>query len=116
MKIIVCGGSRFQDKQQVFDQLDALHAQTPLTLIVNGGARGADLFSSQWARERGVALARYQAFPSASGRKQAFCDLNRQMLAEHTPDLVLAFPGGAVTADLVARAEEAGIPVAHAGR
>jgi hypothetical protein len=38
------------------------------------------------------------------------------MLDEGRPDLVLAFPGGRGTADLIARAREAGIPVRIATR
>jgi hypothetical protein len=113
VKVIVCGSSRFQDKRQLFDVLDALHAQTPITAIINGGARGADLLASQWARERTVPLIRYRATIGLAGRRQAFLDLNGQMLAEQRPDLIVAFPGGEVSADLVARAKAAGISVLH---
>lgn len=114
MKVIVCGSSRFQGKRQLFEVLDALHAQTPITAIINGGARGADLLASQWARERSVALIRYRAAIDLAGRRQAFLDLNAPMLSEQHPDLILAFPGGEVSADLIARAQAAGINVVHA--
>lgn len=111
MKVIVCGSSRFQDKRQLFDVLDALHAQTPITTIINGGARGADLLASQWARARAVPLIRYQAAIDLSGRRQAFLDLNAQMLSEQRPDLIVALPGGEVSADLISQAQAAGVNV-----
>lgn len=110
MKIIVCGSGRSQNQDEVFAALDALHERNAITLIINGGARGVDLFSSQWARERGVPLKAYKAAHWQTGR-QAFFDLNEQMLSEHVPDLVLAFAGGAVTQHLIDLAQSQGIAV-----
>jgi hypothetical protein len=36
---------------------------------------------------------------------------NQRMLDEGKPDLVVAFPGGRGTADMIRRAERAGVPV-----
>jgi hypothetical protein len=36
---------------------------------------------------------------------------NQRMIDEGKPDLVIAFPGGRGTADMVSRAKKAGIPV-----
>ena len=36
---------------------------------------------------------------------------NKQMLEEGKPDLVIAFPGGKGTANMIGQAKEAGIPV-----
>ena len=46
---------------------------------------------------------------------EATVALNGEMLETGQPDLVLACPGGPVTADLVARAEAAGIRVERLG-
>src|SRR5262249_62369122 len=59
------------------------------------------------ASERGVETAKYPYlvdFGHSGGSKR-----NQQMLEEGKPDLVLAFPGGRGTADMVRRAQEAGI-------
>lgn len=40
---------------------------------------------------------------------------NQTMLDDGKPDLVLAFPGGRGTADMVAKAEKHGIPVRRIG-
>ncbi|MCB9959687.1 MAG: DUF2493 domain-containing protein [Rhodospirillaceae bacterium] len=110
MKVLVCGGSRYGDEKALFARLDAIHAERPITLVINGGARGADLLSSRWARSRGVTLQVFHADRRQQG-DGAFFALNARMLAETCPDLVLAFPSGAVTADLVRRAEALAIPV-----
>ena len=47
--------------------------------------------------------------PSAGGIR------NQQMLDEGKPDLVVAFPGGKGTADMVRRAENAGVKVIKVG-
>jgi hypothetical protein len=111
MKVLVCGGSRFKDKAQLYRRLDALHAASPITLLINGGARGADFLASQWAKERGVPLRVYRADWKRLG-ENATIALNGEMLETERPDLVLACPGGPVTADMIARADAAGIDVA----
>jgi hypothetical protein len=103
MKVLVCGGSAFRNKMALYRRLDDLHARDPITLIVNGGARGADRLARRWADERGVPVKTYRV-RSGSDRRRAFIELNIRMLAEEQPALVLACPGGEVTADLVARA------------
>lgn len=110
MKVIVCGASRSQNREEVFDALDAFHAREAITLLINGGARGVDLFSSEWARSRSVPLQTYKAAHWETGTK-AFFGVNEQMLAEQSPALVLAFPGGTVTDHLVSLAQRRGIAV-----
>jgi len=110
MKVLVCGGSRYQDRQARFAALDRLHADHTITQILNGGARGADYLASAWAKERGIDLKVYKADHWNTGLR-AFTILNAHMLDTGKPDLVLAFPGGAVTDDLCKRAKSAGIKV-----
>ena len=110
MKLLVCGGSKYQDREALFRCLDELHSRTPLTLIINGGARGADYLASAWAKERGIALKVFKADHKNFG-VDAFMELNAAMLEATQPDLVLAFPGGIITADMQARAKTACIPV-----
>lgn len=110
MKVLVCGGSRYQDRPALFAALDRLHADHTITQILNGGARGADYLASAWAKERGIDLKVYKADHWNTGPR-AFTVLNAHMLDTGKPDLVLAFPGGAVTDDLCKRAKSAGIKV-----
>lgn len=110
MKVLVCGASRFKDRNRLFRRLDELHAASTITLILNGGAHGADYLASEWARARGVPLKVFRADWKRLG-PDATIALNGEMLESSQPDLVLACPGGPVTADLIARAEAAGITV-----
>lgn len=110
MKVLVCGGSSYRNKAAVFDELDALHVHDQISLIINGGARGADYSASQWAKERDIPLRVFKADRNQYSDKAVF-QLNDEMLREAQPDLVLAFPGGDVTADMIDKAENAGIRV-----
>ena len=49
MKVIVCGGRNYSDRKRVFTTLDALHAETPITVLMHGDARGADALADDWA-------------------------------------------------------------------
>ncbi len=110
MRVLVCGGSSYRDKAAVFNELDRLHDDQSISLVINGGARGADYYASQWAKDRGVALSVFKADWQELGGRAVF-QLNDEMLSEAPPDLVLAFPGGDVTADMIDKAEKAGIRV-----
>lgn len=113
MRVLVCGGSSYRDKAAVFDELDNLHRHQPISLIINGGAHGADYSSSQWAKERCVPLRVFKADWQQFGDQAVFL-LNDEMLREAQPDLILAFPGGDVTADMIDKAENAGVRVVTA--
>lgn len=73
-------------------------------------AKGADELGFDWAISRGVVTERYRADWDKFG-KSAGPIRNQQMLTKGVPDLVIAFPGGVGTADMINRAEKAGIPV-----
>ncbi len=110
MKVLVCGGRRFIDETVLFNKLDNLHRETPFTGIVEGGAKGADTLAKKWADSRRIGC---QEFPADWNRygKGAGHIRNKQMLDEGKPDLVVAFPGGKGTANMVKLAKEAGVEV-----
>lgn len=108
MKVLVCGGSSYRDKAAVFDELDKLHRHQPISLIINGGARGADYSSSQWAKERCIPLRVFKADWQQFGDQAVFL-LNDEMLHDAQPDLILAFPGGDVTSDMISKGKNSGI-------
>lgn len=94
----------------MYRTLDELHANEGISLIINGGARGADYLSSRWAKEHDIPLKTFKADWKTHGQVSVFV-LNEGMLSESTPDMVLAFPGGDVTEDLVRQAKRNGIEV-----
>lgn len=114
MKVLVCGGRDFTDQPFISATLDALHAAAPITQVIHGGCRGADLCANYWAWKNriqvNVCLAAWKQVGGqtdpAAGRKR-----NQLMLEEHTPDLVVAFPGGPGTAHMVSLATTRGFPV-----
>lgn len=110
MKVLVCGGRNYWKPSQVNRALARLHAERGITLLIHGDAPGADKMADAWAKEVGVEVrafpANWDAFGPGAGPIRNQC-----MLDYGKPDGVVAFPGGAGTADMVKRAEEAGLKV-----
>ncbi len=108
--ILVCGARDYADMNRVYVVLDELDRERPVVMVIHGGSSGADRFASNWACERGVHQRDFPADWRAHG-KAAGPIRNRRMLEEGEPDLVIAFPGGRGTADMVRQAKAAGVPV-----
>lgn len=108
--VLVTGGRDYSDKDKVYSTLNSIHAWKPIIKLVEGGARGADHLASLWAQEYKIANETYDANWKKYG-KSAGIIRNREMLINSKPDLVVAFPGGVGTADMVARAIKYGVPV-----
>jgi hypothetical protein len=110
MRVLVCGGRDFDNRAMLNAALDRLHAERVFSLVIAGGARGADTLAEDWANARGIACDVYRGDWEGLGRK-AGPIRNKQMLDEGKPDLVVAFPGGRGTAHMVRIAREAGVEV-----
>jgi len=93
MKVLVCGGRLFADRVLVFSRLDAFHAANPITLIIQGGATGADALAKDWARARRVPMIQFDAEWNKHGNN-AGPIRNAKMLTDGKPDIVFAFKGG----------------------
>jgi len=110
MRVLVCGGRGFSDCKLVFDTLDRLAKSEVVDCIIEGDAPGVDRMAGAWAKRRRVDLrlfpADWQTYGRAAGPIR-----NRKMLDEGKPDLVIAFPGGRGTANMVEQAERAGVRV-----
>jgi hypothetical protein len=109
IRVVVCGGRRYADDRYVSCVLDELHRSRGIDVIVHGDATGADALADEWAQLRGVQRVKYPA-SWASGRG-AGPRRNARMLDEVRPDIVVAFPGGAGTADCIRQAKQRGIDV-----
>ena len=109
MRVLVCGGRDYQDKDKVFAVLDEIHSQTPISAIVHGCARGADTLGSDWAWVRGIDEERYPANWKLYGKKAG--PLRNQQMLDTKPDLVIAFPGGCGTYHMINISREAGLEV-----
>jgi len=108
LTVVVTGGRDYADREVVFKTLDKLHAAHHVTLLVEGGASGADALASAWARERKVPTKRVKADWDRHGNA-AGPIRNKQMLERFKPDVVVAFEGGAGTADCVEQSVTRGI-------
>ena len=107
--VIVTGGRDYSSAGALYATLDALHKRRPITLLVHGGASGADKMAAEWANHRDVNSLEFSADWNGHGR--AAGPLRNQRMVDRGADLVVAFPGGRGTADCVRRARAAGIEV-----
>lgn len=137
MKILVCGGRSFadlstsekkKDKKSIAQYnfvMQELHKITeefskfykpddnwlPSDItIISGGARGVDSVAIDFAVVNWCPFVEFKADWKKHG-KSAGPIRNQAMIDEGKPDLVVAFPGGAGTADMVHRAAKNNIPV-----
>jgi hypothetical protein len=109
-RVLVCGGRNFGDIVLMGTTMKRLHAERSFTIVIHGDAKGADRHADAWARLNRVEVmpfpARWREEGVAAGPLR-----NQRMIDEGMPDLVIAFPGGNGTADMVAKARRAGIEV-----
>lgn len=111
MRVLVCGGRDFGDVDFVNNTLDQMHMlDGPITQVISGGASGADELGHQWALLREVPSQQYFADWEHEGHA-AGPIRNLRMLNEGKPDLIMAFPGGRGTADMVRKAKAADVRV-----
>jgi hypothetical protein len=107
MRLLVCGGRTYNDMEAAFSVMDRLHRTSPITLVIQGGAKGADEIAKCWAVLAKVECKEVKADWKTFG-KSAGPIRNKQML-EMNPDRVLALPGGRGTANMVSQARAAGV-------
>ncbi len=108
--VLVCGGRDYDDRENVFSALDALHAEHHFTRVIHGGAMGTDFLAHEWASRNRIVVRTFMADWDRHGRG-AGPIRNRQMLVEGRPDLMVAFPGGKGTENMCSQATKAAVPV-----
>lgn len=104
MRVLVCGGRNFKSPAQVFRELDKLHAETPITELMQGGATGVDQFAKEWAASK-PDIKRYVCIPDWAKYGRAAGPIRNKRMLEWKPDLVIAFEGGSGTANMVGQAK-----------
>lgn len=111
MKVLVCGGRNFNDALTLGSWLGGIHKNNgPITLLIEGGAPGADFMARKFAEWMKIPTRTFEADWDRHGRA-AGPIRNKQMLDEGKPDLVVAFEGGKGTANMVSQATRAGVKV-----
>ena len=111
LRVLVTGGrdfSTYEDRMWLYDGLNLLHSKQPITEIIEGGARGADLAARNWALWRlgcfdTIKITTMNADWERFGKGAGF--VRNGEMAKLMPDIVLACPGGAGTAHMVSVAK-----------
>lgn len=99
------------DEQGCWSEPDAYGNTIPIDIvIIHGGAKGADSLADQWAVVNWVRFEEFRADWNKHG-KSAGMIRNLQMITEGKPDVVLAFPGGPGTRNMIKQARAHGIRV-----
>lgn len=120
-RLLVYGGRDYAERGYLFQRLNALHAERGVSVLIEGGATGADRLARRWALDHGIPVETYNAewdnvtrtgaairfnragkpYDAAAGhvRNQKMIDIGR-------PDVAVGFPGGAGTADMTRRLEK----------
>lgn len=115
MRLLVCGGRDYRNHGEVWRALNHIHTRTPINVMIEGGASGADRWCAKWAAgQHGVEVETFTANWTRDG-KAAGPIRNQRMIDEGKPDALLAFPGGRGTADMLRRARTAKIKVYMGG-
>jgi len=107
LRIIVCGGREFADRDKMFKALTNI-GESQVT-IVHGAARGADTLAADVAEQLGWTVEAHPADWNRHGKAAGI--IRNQKMLDTGVDGVIAMPGGRGTADMVRRAQDAGIPV-----
>lgn len=112
MRVVVCGSRAWTDRGRILARLRELPADT---LVITGGASGADRLAEDCAgellldrRTYSVSRDEWEKHGKAAG------PMRNQRMIDSGPDLVIAFrvPGRSRgTDDCVRRARAAGVPV-----
>jgi hypothetical protein len=124
-RVLVCGGRNYSNHRRFFQTLDDIawalgdlndnelgegDKWLPDWLIISGAATGADSLAIEYAVVNWCQLEEYPADWDKYGKRAGYIR-NKQMLEEGKPDLVIAFPGGKGTANMIKLAKEAGVEV-----
>lgn len=109
MRVIVCGGRDYCNKEVIRKHLEDLKLEHPDAVIIHGAAPGADSWSGYVAGTLGF---RVEVFP-ADWKKygKAAGPIRNQQMLDSGADLVIAFPGGRGTDNMITKATNAGVEV-----
>lgn len=106
IRVGVCGGRKYLDRDNVYGSLNVLHASRRIRLIVEGAATGADAIAEEWAYSHGIPVLSIPAQWALHGN--AAGPIRNAEIAEHI-DVLAAFPGGRGTASMKQEAQKKGI-------
>jgi hypothetical protein len=109
VRVIVCGGRTYGSSLDERNLLRHTLDDHQITELINGGAGGADYWARHWAKSRRILVTTIDAEWDKFGLHAG--PIRNTAMLKLKPDLVIAFPGGKGTADMVRQARAAGVPV-----
>lgn len=105
MKLIIAGGRLYQFNTEDHAFLGTLEG---ISVVVSGGAPGADLEGELWAEAEGIPVKKFPADWPRHGR--AAGPIRNRQMAEFA-DAVVLFPGGRGTASMFKEASKANLEI-----
>ena len=103
MKVIIAGGRTYRFTMYDHAILHKLHLGLPITEVVCGMAKGADMEGFKWATRRKIPIERFPANWKLHGRSAG--PIRNGVMATYAAALI-AFPGGRGTANMIKQAQE----------
>src|SRR5882724_2226144 len=109
MRVLVFGGRHYDKHLVAYEALTYVHRRFGISMIIQGGASGADTLAYAWATAVEVPCeTEFAAWddldvPGAVIKKNKFgkrynalagFQRNQRMIDRHQPELAIAFPGG----------------------
>lgn len=102
MKVIIAGGRAYKFTPSDLHFLDGFHKAVTIEEVVSGGAGGADREGERWAINRGIPIKLFMADWENEGK--AAGPIRNQKMVDYA-DVLIAFPGGRGTSDIINRAQ-----------
>jgi hypothetical protein len=112
-RLLVTGGRDFMDDAYVYRWLEIFRQHYDFRVLIHGGARGVDAHADWLARAHGIQPVRCDAlwdFFKSRGMWRAAGHVRNARMLDLRPNLVLAFPGGDGTDNMLRQARDAEVP------
>src|SRR5688500_11325531 len=110
MRVLICGDRGWSDRQAIAEFVELLSDDS---VVIHGGARGADRMAGEEAAARGLEVIEVKADWARYGR--AAGPIRNAAMLDEDPELVVAFhedlSESKGTANMVKQARKAGLPV-----
>lgn len=110
MRLVVCGGSFWTPRVQVFRALDFVADEIEIRGVVVPLQYGIDKWATRWGNSRRVTVIQV-AIPSIPHHRGRAVHLRDDRLFSYQPGALLAFGRGSGATRLIRRAQDSGIPV-----
>lgn len=121
VSVLICGGRNLNniivwewlEKYAIKKLEEHFNSHIKIDKVITGGALGADRGGSQWAISNNLYLIEFLANWKKYG-KSAGIIRNKEMLNIGNPNIIIAFPGGNGTNNMIKISREKGIEIIYA--